>query len=118
MTIHLTKELQQFVRGAVEAGLYAREDDVVRDALLRLKQTMPKKAPKRAAKTKRTKTAGSTKKKATKRPMTEAEFDRLLMRKGLMIRPPDTEADFDDPSDEPITIKGEPLSETVIRERR
>ena len=31
---------------------------------------------------------------------------------------PDTDADFDDPDDEPITIKGEPLSETVIRERR
>ena len=28
------------------------------------------------------------------------------------------EPDFDDPDDEPIEIKGEPLSETIIRERR
>jgi hypothetical protein len=35
-----------------------------------------------------------------------------------LITLPDTAADFDDPDDEPIAIKGEPLSETVIRERR
>ena len=29
---------------------------------------------------------------------------------------PDTAADFDDPDDQPVTIKGEPLSETIIRE--
>ncbi len=27
-------------------------------------------------------------------------------------------SDTDDPDDEPITIKGEPISETIIRERR
>ncbi|MHB1558323.1 MAG: hypothetical protein ACYC61_12755 [Isosphaeraceae bacterium] len=37
---------------------------------------------------------------------------------GLMTKLPDTAADFDDPDDQPITIKGEPLSETIIRERR
>ena len=37
---------------------------------------------------------------------------------GLLSQLPDTAADYDDPDDEPITIKGEPLSETVIRERR
>jgi hypothetical protein len=42
----------------------------------------------------------------------------MLVEKGLMTKPPDTDADYDDPTDEPITIKGEPLSETVIRERR
>jgi putative addiction module CopG family antidote len=41
MTIHLSKELEQFVHDAVRAGLYAREDDVIRDALIRLKQAMP-----------------------------------------------------------------------------
>ena len=42
MTIHLSKELEQFVHDAVRVGLYAREDDVIRDALIRLKQTMPR----------------------------------------------------------------------------
>ena len=40
-----------------------------------------------------------------------------LIEIGLMSQLPDT-ADFDDPDDEPVPIKGEPLSETVIRERR
>jgi len=31
---------------------------------------------------------------------------------------PDTDADYDDPDDQLIDIQGEPLSETVIRERR
>jgi Arc/MetJ-type ribon-helix-helix transcriptional regulator len=46
MTIHLSKELAQFVRDAVRAGFYAREDDVIRDALARLKQALPKRARK------------------------------------------------------------------------
>jgi hypothetical protein len=53
-----------------------------------------------------------------KKPMTKEEFHRHLIEIGLMSRLPDTAADFDDPADEPIPIKGEPLSETVIRERR
>jgi hypothetical protein len=53
-----------------------------------------------------------------KQPMTRDEFHRHLIEIGLMSRLPDTAADFDDPADEPIPIKGEPLSETVIRERR
>jgi hypothetical protein len=28
------------------------------------------------------------------------------------------EIDDDDPDDQPVTIKGEPLSETIIRQRR
>ena len=41
-----------------------------------------------------------------------------MLEIGLLSRLPDTDADFDDPDDQPITIQGEPLSETVIRERR
>jgi Arc/MetJ-type ribon-helix-helix transcriptional regulator len=33
MAIHLSKDLEQIVRDAVRAGLYAREDDVIRDVL-------------------------------------------------------------------------------------
>ena len=40
-----------------------------------------------------------------------------MLKIGLLSQLPDTDADFDDPDDEPVTIKGEPLSETVIRER-
>ena len=53
-----------------------------------------------------------------KKPLTEAELQQHMLKIGLMSQLPDTDADFDDPDDEPITIKGEPLSETIIRERR
>jgi hypothetical protein len=67
---------------------------------------MPRKAAKRP------KAAGPNKK------MTEAEFDQHLLKIGLMSELPDTAADYDDPDDVPVKIKGEPLSDTVIRERR
>jgi Arc/MetJ-type ribon-helix-helix transcriptional regulator len=44
MTIHLSKDLAQFIHDAVRAGFYAREDDVIRDALTRLQQALPKSA--------------------------------------------------------------------------
>ena len=106
MTIHLSKDLEKFVHDAVRDGLYAREDDVIRDALLLLKQSMPGKKTKHA------------KPDQQKKPLTRAEFDQKLLELGLITQLPDTAADFDDPDDEPIAIKGEPLSETVIRERR
>jgi hypothetical protein len=53
-----------------------------------------------------------------KKKMTEAKFDQHLLKIGLMSHLPDTASDHDDPADVPVEIKGEPLSETVIRERR
>ncbi len=61
------------------------------------------------------------------RPQREPATDRaapfqrsswVASRSGLMSQLPDIDADFDDPDNEPITIKGEPISETIIRERR
>ena len=54
----------------------------------------------------------------SKKPRTEAELQQHMLKMGLMTQLPDTAADFDDPDDVPITIKGEPLSETIVRERR
>ena len=55
-----------------------------------------------------------------KNKMTEAEFDQHLLRIGLISSLPDPALDIDDddPDDQPVIIKGEPLSETIIRERR
>jgi hypothetical protein len=64
------------------------------------------------------KAAKRTKAVAPKKRMTEAEFDQHLLGIGLMSQLPDTASDFDDPDDVLVDIKGEPLSETVIRERR
>jgi hypothetical protein len=76
----------------------------------------PKKPPARTS-NKGVKRAKTTSPPA-KKPITKDEFHRHLIEIGLMSQLPDTAADFDDPDDEPIPIKGEPLSETVIRERR
>ncbi len=57
---------------------------------------------------------------ARKKPLTRDEFNRRLMAAGLISRLPDPvlDIDDDDPEDQPIAIEGEPLSETIIRERR
>ena len=55
-----------------------------------------------------------------KKPLTRDEFNQLLMAAGLITGLPDPSLDIDDddPDDQPVAIKGEPLSETIIRERR
>ena len=67
---------------------------------------------------------GATRTKAApqqaRKPLTEAEFNQHLLSIGLITSLPDPALDIDDddPDDAPVTIKGEPLSETIIRERR
>ena len=95
------------------AGLYAREDDVIRDALTRLKETMPKATGTPAKKAKSTKPAPQKKK-----PLTPDELNQRLLASGLVTQLPDPAEDIDDDDDPPIVIQGEPLSETIIRERR
>ena len=114
MMIHLPKDQERFVHDAVRAGLYTSEDAVVSDALDRLRQTLPN--PARASDKGAKRTKGTP--RQPEKQLTEAEFDQHLLAIGLMSQLPNTDADFDDPDDEPTTIKGEPLSETVIRERR
>jgi hypothetical protein len=57
---------------------------------------------------------------APKKKMTEAEFDQLLLKIGLVSSLPVPALDIDDdaPVDAPVTMKPEPLSETIILEQR
>jgi hypothetical protein len=66
------------------------------------------------------KTSKRTRSAEPKKPLTRDEFNQRLMAAGLITRLPDPSLDIDDddPDDQPVTIKGEPLSETIIRERR
>jgi hypothetical protein len=75
----------------------------------------PKKRPASGKAAKRAKAPAPKKK-----PLTREEFNQRLMTAGLITRLPDPSLDIvdDDPDDQPIAIKGEPLSETIIRERR
>jgi putative addiction module CopG family antidote len=113
MTINLSKELEQFVHNAVLAGRYATADELVNDALSRLRQAMPKDAAKLDQHSKHAKPA-----KPKKKPINIEELHQQMLASGLISQLPDSEADFDDPDDQPVSINGEPLSETIIRERR
>ena len=69
-------------------------------------------------------TPGKKSKQTVPAPRLEAatdarEFNQQLMAAGLITRLPDASLDIDDddPDDQPVPIKGEPLSETIIRER-
>ncbi len=113
MPIHLSKELEQFVHNAVLTGRYASQDDVIRDALSRLKQEMPRE----------TEMAPQNAEAATESSEEESLIDALnqrLIAAGLVTQLPDPAQDIDDddPNDQPIEIVGEPLSETIMRERR
>ncbi len=97
MTIHLPKVLECGIRATVRSGAFASEDEAVAEAVRQFLRKQPQPA---------------------KTPMTEEELQRHMLEIGLVTQLPDTGADFDDPDDQLIDIKGEPLSETVIRERR
>jgi hypothetical protein len=58
--------------------------------------------------------------RAPNQPPSIEELHRKMMARGLITRLPDPTLDIDDddPDDAPVPIKGEPLSETIIRERR
>jgi Arc/MetJ-type ribon-helix-helix transcriptional regulator len=114
MTIDLSKDLEKIVHNAVSAGFYAREADVIRDALIRLDQSLPKPAKASARKIKRAKQAPQ------KKPLSIEEIHQQMLASGLLASLPDPALDIDDddPDDQPVPIKGEPLSETIIRERR
>jgi Arc/MetJ-type ribon-helix-helix transcriptional regulator len=98
MTIHLPAELERFVHDQVLAGRYHSEDEVIRDALEQLRRHAPP---------------------PTARPrMTEAEFKQHLLKSGRVSSLPTPADPASRPVFEPIALEGEPLSETIIRERR
>lgn len=98
MTIHLPAELERFVHDQVIAGRYRSEDDVIRDALEQLRRRAP------------TPPTGPR--------MTEAEFKQHLLKSGRVSSLPTPADPASRPIFEPIILEGEPLSETIIRERR
>ncbi len=55
----------------------------------------------------------------TDKIISEDEVEQLLFDKGIIGKPPDLDEYTEEDEDfEPIEILGEPLSETIIRERR
>jgi Arc/MetJ-type ribon-helix-helix transcriptional regulator len=107
MTVHLTGDLERIIRDAVSTGRYSNVDDVLSDALTRLRRTidadleqLDRNAP-----------PGASGKKLTKQ-----EFHRHLVKIGLLDQPPENSADAVDPN-ELVDVEGEIVDEVVIRER-
>ena len=53
-----------------------------------------------------------------KQPLSPGELNARLLASGLVTRLPNPAEDIDADDDPPIVIQEEPLSETIIRERR
>lgn len=101
MTAHLPRDLEHFVQTQVRSGRYASEEEVVRAALHLLKQSEQ----------------GADTDSGT--GLTEDEFERRLIEGGLMSVSPSPRGASRPPRDfSPVAIEGEPLSATVVRERR
>lgn len=99
MDVHLSEESERFVRSQVEGGRFTSVDEALDAAIHLLRMRVPSTAQEESA--------------------AEDEFERRLMESGFLSaaygpRPaPPPEWTFT-----PIEIEGEPLSETILRERR
>jgi putative addiction module CopG family antidote len=105
MTIHLPEELAQFIHEAVRTGRYAREDDVIRDAVSRLRQAILLSDESGLQDSKQNKA------------LTKQEFQRHLSELGLMEKASDAGAKPSQPPDQANANEEEILSERMIRER-
>jgi putative addiction module CopG family antidote len=98
MTIHLPEDVENSIQAAVDSGRYASVDDAIAQAirLLLRQQTAP-----------------------ARKPLSEQELEQKLVESGFLASvPPPPDPAMPSWSFEPVKIEGEPLSETVIRERR
>ena len=98
MTIHLPKDVERSIKAEVMSGHFASADDAIAE-------------PWRAYLQQRTQAPQA---KASRLD----ELHRQMLAGGLFTQLPNASDDIDDDQEEPVQIDGEPLSETIIRERR
>jgi Arc/MetJ-type ribon-helix-helix transcriptional regulator len=114
MTIHLPRDVEKSLMAKVRSGVFPSLDVAMTEAahllLEQIEQARPAQSPTKEQRKRRAKTP--------RKALSVEDFHQKLLAEGRVSRLPDTAADFDDPDDQPVTIKGEPLSETIIRERR
>jgi Arc/MetJ-type ribon-helix-helix transcriptional regulator len=98
MTVHLPQDLENSIQDAIHDGRYASVDDAITQAVrLLLHQQSP----------------------PAQKPLTVQELEQKLIESGFLASvPPPRDPGAPAWSFEPVKIEGEPLSETVIRERR
>ncbi len=103
MTIHLPEHLESYLRDQVREGRFSSEDEVIRDALERHRKAGPSPVD-------RAESDGAVK---------SLKLQRRLMEAGIIseIRPPISDL-TPYQNRRAVPIQGEPISETLIRERR
>ena len=98
MTVDLPKDVERSINAEVLSGHFASASDAVAEAWRDFMHQRTRTQPARA--------------------MTVDELHRQMLADGLLSELPNTGEDVDDEEDAPVEIEGEPLSETIIRERR
>jgi Arc/MetJ-type ribon-helix-helix transcriptional regulator len=120
MTIHLSKEVENAIKAAVRSGRYASADEMI--ARLVQDEARRREEPKQPRTSRKETNRARTVTRAAEpdKPKMVEELHRRWMASGLITQLPDPAQDVndDDPEDQPVVIKGEPLSETILRQRR
>jgi Arc/MetJ-type ribon-helix-helix transcriptional regulator len=104
ISVQLTEDLEYFINEAVRTGRYGAAKDVIADALVRLRNAIGDVSDRSGE------SSGAGKK------LTKQEFQRHLVKIGLLDHPPET-AGKTGGSGELIDDEGEIVDEVVIRER-
>jgi Arc/MetJ-type ribon-helix-helix transcriptional regulator len=106
MTINLPKDLESSIRAEVLSGHFPSEDDLVAAAVRAFLRPQPKQIAELTVNDRHSE-------------RTNEELQQRLLKAGLIseIKPPITDL-TPYQNRQAIAVQGEPLSETVIRERR
>jgi Arc/MetJ-type ribon-helix-helix transcriptional regulator len=101
MTIHLPRDLESSILAEVQSGNFASVDEAMAEAARLLLRQRKQDEPDVANTT-----------------VSEAEFKQQLLKSGLLTSLPIPPVPTTSRTFQPVTLEGEPLSETIIRERR
>src|SRR5205807_7181432 len=99
MTIHLPEDLERLVQAEVSLGHFASEEEAITQAVRLLRQR-------------------SQERQAQAKPLSEDQWQQQLLQSGVLANIPARPAAGARRKFQPVKIEGEPLSETIIRERR
>ena len=98
MNVPVSENAERIIRLHVQSGLFSSESEVIDAALGLLNQRLPE--------------------AAARTPITEAEFKQQLLEAGLMTSLPIPLDPGSRRNFQAVKFEGEPVSETIIRERR
>jgi putative addiction module CopG family antidote len=102
VNIDISDRWESFIRSQVQAGRFASESEMLDEALRLLQQ----------------RDEGGATAPTARKAMTEEELEQELIESGFLGSVPPRDSPPPPWNFKPVKIAGEPLSETVVRERR